>query len=238
MSVFRVALCEDDAPECKAIADLCDDILRAQSIAHELTTFSSADDLRAVLDRDPDAFDLLLLDIQMEGTTGLELAQALYDRGSHIPLAFITGCADYALAGYSAHPIHFILKPPTREKLEEVLAIALKRFGGQAVQFKKSRRTFAFQISDIRYIESQNHSVTVYLSGEAQSFPITMVEAERLLPSSRFFRCHNSFLVNMEWVERVERSELILRGGGSVPVSRRFYPSFQSAFVRYLNNEA
>ena len=54
--------------------------------------------------------DLFLLDIQMQGTDGLTLAQRLYDDGVRDRVIFITGHAEYALAGYDAHPLHYLLK--------------------------------------------------------------------------------------------------------------------------------
>ena len=64
-----------------------------------MTLFASTGELSARLDREPEAFDLLLLDIQMEGMTGMELAHVLRERGNQVSILFLTGCADYALEG-------------------------------------------------------------------------------------------------------------------------------------------
>ena len=82
---------------------------------------------------------------------------------------------------------------------------------------------------------NRNHGVEIHLAGETQSFPISLAEAEALLPAGFFSRCHKSFLVNLAAVEDIGGGELLLRGGERLPVSRAFYRSFQSDLVRYVN---
>ena len=121
MGVYRLAICEDDPGEREFLCSLCGELLSARHIPHVLTPFSSAEDLAETLERDSRAFDLLLLDIQMDGMSGMELAQALYRRRAPVRFLFITGCADYALEGYQVHPVHYLLKPVDRSSLEEAL---------------------------------------------------------------------------------------------------------------------
>lgn len=79
-----------------------------------VTCFASADNLREALEPGPDAFDLFLLDIRMEGTSGLDLARWLYRQGVRERFIFVTGAAEYAVEGYRTHPLHYLLKPVER----------------------------------------------------------------------------------------------------------------------------
>ena len=116
MALYRVAVCEDEADVRAQISADCLEVLSSLGTDAQLSGFSSADELRAELAGGADAFDLYLLDIQMEGTSGLELAQWLYDTGVRNRVIFITGSAEYALSGYSAHPLHYLLKPVGRAR--------------------------------------------------------------------------------------------------------------------------
>lgn len=126
MALYRVAVCEDEADVRAQISADCLEVLSSLGTYAQLSGFSSADELRAELAGGADAFDLYLLDIQMEGTSGLELAQWLYDTGVRNRVIFITGSAEYALSGYSAHPLHYLLKPVGREELEGAMRLALE----------------------------------------------------------------------------------------------------------------
>lgn len=235
MSTYRVGLCEDEAVECRQIATLCRDIFAAQGVEAEIASFSSADALRQTAEGERVSFDLYLLDIQMEGTTGLELARWLYDQGVRDRIIFITGNPEYALAGYEAHPLHYLLKPVSRERLEDALGRALEKRGAQTVLFHRGGKAFPLLVREIRYLESRNHGVVVYLENGEQAFSIPLIEAERLLPIAAFRRCHKSYLINLAWVERATHAGVLLKDGKRLPMSRTFYAEFQNAIVHRLN---
>ena len=235
MSTYWVALCEDEAVERGQITDLCQDILATQGVEAEIVPFSSADELRQAAEEKRAAFYLYLLDIQMEGTTGLELAQWLYDQGVRDRVIFITGNPEYALAGYEAHPLHYLLKPVSRERLEAALGRALEKHGAQAVLFQRGGQAVPLLVEEIRYLESLNHGVVVHLGDGEQAFSVPLTEAERLLPAGIFRRCHRSYLVNLTWVERATHAGVLLKDGERLPMSRTFYTEFQNAIVHRLN---
>ena len=128
MPAYRVALCEDEAAERGQIAGLCRDIFAALGVGAEIVPFPSADALLAS-EAGGTAFDLYLLDIQMAGTTGLELARQLYRRGVRDKIIFLTGSAEYAIPGYDVEPLHYLLKPVDRARLEQALRRALEKRG-------------------------------------------------------------------------------------------------------------
>lgn len=140
MALYRVAVCEDEADVRAQISADCLEVLSSLGTDAQLSGFSSADELRAELAGGTDAFDLYLLDIQMEGTSGLELAQWLYDTGVRNRVIFITGSAEYALSGYRAHPLHYLLKPVGREELEGAMRLALEARGAAARGFQAGRQ--------------------------------------------------------------------------------------------------
>lgn len=234
MSVYRLAICEDDPRMLAFLRQLCEEILAETE--HELALFPSAAALDAELSTQAEPFHLLLLDIQMEGMTGMELAQALRRRGDEVSIIFITSSQDYLLEGYEIRPIHYLLKPVTKEALEKAIRTDWTlRHAHRRVLFRNGGKTVALPLADIRYVEGQNHSAIVHLPGETLCLPMFLAQAERLLPADQFARCHNSFLVNLAQVKLVGRTELNLRDGTVLPVGRRFYEAFQTTFVQYIN---
>ena len=236
MAAYRLAVCEDDPEQRAQLGELCGALLSARQIDHSVALFPSADALAAALARDEEAFDLLLLDIQMEGMSGMELAKELYARRSPARVLFITGCADYALEGHSVHPVHYLLKPVEAEELDEALFRDWQeRCQSSAVLLRSGGRTVSLPVGGIRFMESLNRAVVVHLAAEEQTFPTTLVDAERLTPPGQFARCHNSYLVNLDWVKEIGRTEVLLRDGDRLPVGRRYYRDFQSALIRRVN---
>ena len=196
----------------------------------------SAEEWMRKAEKNLTVFDLYLLDIEMkEGVSGLELARWLYDQGVREKIIFITGNPEYALRGYDVEPLHYLLKPVRRERLEEALGRALKKRGMQTVLFQRGGKGVPLPLGEIRYLESRNHGVVVYLADSEQAFSFSLTEAERLLPAVTFCRCHKSYLVNLAWVERATHAGVLLKNGRQLPMSQTFYGDFQKALVFRLN---
>ena len=175
------------------------------------------------MDTESCPFELLILDIQMEGMTGMELARSLRDKGNRVSIIFVTACEDYLSEGYGVQPIHFLLKPVRREALASAIHTDLKL------------NYIPKTVVVIRYIESYNHSIVIHQSTDNSTYYFSLSDFEKQLPMGQFARCHNSYLVNLDEVREIGRTELSLQSGETLPMGRTYYKAFQSAFVRYIN---
>ena len=236
MSTYHVAICEDDPIVLKGISQMCREILMEDGVPGEIWEFTAADGLLKEIETGKTAFDMLLLDIEMEGMTGMELAERLRREENWVSIIFITGNEKYLAEGYGVQPIHFLLKPPSREKLAAALRTDRKRNRRpKTVLLQKSSRILRLSLEELVYVESANHEVLLHQKNGTQAFPLSMTEMLKLLPAGQFCRCHNRFLVNLEEVKAFERTYLSLYDGAELPIGRKYYKEFQSAFVQYLN---
>lgn len=233
MDKYRIAVCDDDETVRNQLCAMCGDILRKKGINYSITPFSSA----AELDGKANRFDLLLLDIKMNGKTGMEFAKSLRSSGNRISIIFITGSEDYLLEGYSVQPINYLLKPVSQEVLEKALETDLQinqRSG--FVYLKAGGRTVSLPADKITHFESFNHSVTAYMTDKTASYPVSLTVVQgQLSGEPRFFRCHKSYIVNMDHVNEISRGGVLLSTGVQIPTGRSYYDAFQRAFVKYLN---
>ena len=95
--------------------------MESHQIPFQAAAFPSSEELLKQFDAQENPFDLLLLDIQMDGMNGMELAKELRRKGDSTRLLFITGIPDYALEGYEVHPVHYLLKQIKPAELEKIL---------------------------------------------------------------------------------------------------------------------
>ncbi len=236
MSVYKIAICDDDSRILERLSLFCREILDKEDIPYELEVFQSADELRRRLNLQQDAYHLLILDIQMNGLTGMELAHSLRDRDDRVSIIFVTAYDDYLVEGYDVQPIHFLLKPVRQEVLEKAIHTDLKwNFLPKTVALHIGNKLLHLSIDDIYYLESRNHHVIIHQKEDSKTYYISLTEIEKQLPSDHFTRCHNSFLINLGRVEEIGRRELLVDNGQQLPVGRMYYRAFQSAFVRYIN---
>lgn len=235
MTSYRVAVCEDDARVGEDLARRLREIYGRWNVEAEVQLFASADALLALYESGAVRFDLFLLDIQMQGTDGLTLAQKLYNDGVRDRVIFITGYAKYALAGYDAHPLHYLLKPVSDEALQNALQMAWSLHSPQSIVLQKGKRLISLPLADIDYIESHAHTTIFYLRHETRSFNVAISDVQDMLPPDTFVRCHRSYLVNLAQVDEITPLGARLRSGCSVPVSRTYIYDLQRAFVSWLN---
>lgn len=237
MGVYRVAVCDDERAACEEVCRLCDDILTQDGVPHRIVPFSSASALDACLREGDDAFDLLVLDIAMQGQSGMELAHELRRRRDRVSIVFVTGCEEYLEEGYGVQPVHFLLKPVTRERLSEALRADRElNHSPKTVTLQRGGRLLRLALSDIYYVETGvKHNVKIVTPAHAHLFPASLSYMEQALPAEQFVRCHKSYLVNLEHVTEVGRTAVRLDSGEEVPVGRKYAAETQGAFVAYLN---
>ena len=235
-ALYRVAVCEDQRHIREELCALCRQSLGELNIPYDITSFSSADRLGEAIKEKIDVFDLLILDIQMEGKSGLELATELRQADDRVSIIFVTGCEEYLRDGYSVQPIQFLLKPVNYPAMYDAIRTAWKLSSGKRhVLLQEGARTVLLTTREVRLIESFNHGIMIHQGAEPSFYRVTLTEAERSIQSTGCFcRCHNSFLVNMDWVSEITRTKVILSDGEQIPIGRRYYESAQKTFIRYM----
>lgn len=233
--MYKVAICEDEAHTREQVRELCRDILNEIKVESEIALFSAAEELEAVLDAEGDPFHLLILDIELEGKSGLTLAKELYERSCETGVIFITNHREYAEEGYDAHPIHFLVKPIDRMRLTQAIKMDLKRRNlPRMVTLNYGKRVLALPTKDICYIESRNHHIYICRETGHQEIRLTLSEVEAML-GEQFQRCHSSYLVNLECVREFGKTDIVLRDGKRLPLSRTYAKHFSTAYLRFFN---
>ncbi len=165
---------------------------------------------------------------------GVELAKKIRAKNKEVQIIFITGYNDYISDGYDVEALHYILKPVQKEKLYEVLFRACERLKGrEAALFLELPDGMArIPFYEIRYIEVRANYVTVY--GEEEiTIKTTLSSLEKKLDGS-FFRVGRSYIINMEYIRKITKKDVILKDETKVPISRGYYEKLNRAFIDYF----
>lgn len=234
MHIYSIAVCDDDEQTRRELSEMCESALAELNIENRIEAFDSAERLRAKMS--DSRFDLLILDIQMKGMTGMELARELRKNNDRVSVIFVSACDEYLREGYGVQPVHFLLKPVDRAALSNALLIDWRlNHTPKAVSLSIGGKNVNLILSDVIYMESLNHRVIIHTSGGSAEYYSSLSKLEKQLPAGAFARCHNSFLINLDNVREIRRTEISLKNGASLPVGRTYYKSFQSAFITFIN---
>ena len=189
-------------------------------------------------------FDIVFLDIQMEGMNGIEAARGLREKNANLGvgdtvLVFVTGIKDYVFDAFDLYAFQYLLKPIDEDKFAEVLARAVREAAKKKerrVLFIKSRNLTLDQ-SEILYIESRAKKVEIHTKGAAQAIEIyaAMDELEGQL-GENFYRCHRAYIVNMDCITEYDGESITLTGGDRVYLTKKKYGEFVKAYMWHLQN--
>ncbi len=231
--MYRLAICDDNQTDAAYLRALLERWAVSADIAMKIESFPSAEAFLFRYEEDK-SFDLLLLDIEMGQMSGVELARRIRQHNRLVQIIFITGYMEYIAEGYDVEALHYLLKPVTEEKLRAVLDRAAQRLESRekALCLSVSGATMRIPLREIRYLEVQRNYVTVH-GQEAWTVKKTLNELEEELDES-FCRIGRSFVVNLHYVRKITRTQVILKDGGELPLSRKFYEEMNRAMIHYF----
>lgn len=234
--MYRIMICDDEKDEQKKIGGLVDRLMDLLGQPCQIEYASSPEELlrgRACGRK----WDLILLDILMNGPSGLTLAQQLHQGGDGTDVVFVTSCAEFALEGYRAYPVSFLVKPLTRDTLLPVLEHCLSHWREAPVfQLEMAERgKVMIPVKEISYIEVFRREIVVHCGDHTETGIGALTEISKQLPGSRFYRCHRSFIVNLEQVVGIKRYQFILRDNGTVPIAVRNYAQAQQRWADFYS---
>jgi DNA-binding LytR/AlgR family response regulator len=182
--------------------------------------------------------DLLLLDIEMPGMTGIELTRNL--QAERPIIIFTTSKKEYAAEAFDLNVADYIVKPITPGRFLQSIDKAREMLQSNSEQVKLSEDEFIFirdsnivrrlKLSEILYVEAMGDYVKLHTAQKYFAIHATMKEVEQRLPSSRFLRVHRSFIAAIDKIDTIQEGTLIINGK-PVPVA----DAYRAALNKRLN---
>ncbi|RRD94226.1 DNA-binding response regulator [Clostridiales bacterium COT073_COT-073] len=219
-----IAICDDSA----IIRQEMEQILwRYQTQTNREVTyhcFASGEELQAKIE-EVGGVDLILLDIEMNQVSGVELGRWLRDeKKDHLTeIVYISGKEGYEMQLFEVHPLHFLRKPVQYEKLAKVLDIAYERLlsGNKKFCYKIGNDICYAVIKDILYFESNGKKIKMMTRQGMVEFADTLARIETELADYSFLQPHRAYLVNYYAIEKIRGCNIRLHGiETSIPISR------------------
>ena len=245
---MNIAICDDE----ENVRYLIRKLIEKQTKDCRIIEFSSGGELLQFWRReDREQIEILFLDIAMEGADGMETAEQIRawkeEReeplwGSLPLLIFVTGHPEYMAKAFSVNAFQYLVKPIDEKEFADVFALALRECCHLGVKKNAEPRkilvrdgniTRNIPVEDIYYIESNNRKIIIAVGDEKIECYGKIGGMERELQEG-FFRTHRGYLVNMKYVERYSRTEVQMRDGSRLLISKYKYQDFVKAYLGYL----
>lgn len=235
---MNIALCDDEPEYIKELHTLLTLWGNAHNIELSIHFFENGRELLEAFAYTP--FDLVILDVLMPLKNGIETAENLraLPSGDSVPIIFLTSSREFAVDSYDVKAFHYLLKPVAPDKLSQVLS--------ELPAVKKSiRPTFTAQtasgycrirMDDVEFLEAQNKQVAVRLkNGTTIEIRERFSHCEEIFsPDPGFFKCHRSYIVNLNCVEEFTKNTITTNNKTVIPISRSSYAAFKEQYFSYM----
>ena len=194
--------------------------------------------------------EALFLDINMPDLNGLDFAKSLQDHSKGPVMVFTTAYNEYAVEGYKANAVGYLLKPysfdefeEAAQKVKEIVEIRQQAMtevttqsGDDGVIYVKSDyKIVRIDIKRITYIEAMSEYLRITCDDKDRPVIVllSMKRVEEHLPGNMFMRIHRSFIINLEKIVEIKKNHVVLEGDVSLPIGE----NYKDAFMNYLNTK-
>lgn len=228
---MRIFLCDDEGQILQAMAA---EVGRMQPDC-QVRCFEGSSELWEALKEE--RCDVLCLDIDMPGMSGLELADKMEGLASRPLLVFVTGHDELVYDSLKYHPFGFVRKGYFAEEMDRLLRDCKEELAGRDrhFSFQSGAGRVRLPLSEILFFESDGNYVKLAVrAGEPYRFRDTLHALEAALSGDGFIRIHKGFLVNQRAVRVLRGNEAELENGIRLPIGKSYAQETRSRLMRYM----
>lgn len=236
---IRIACCDDEKQQLEIYKTMFINIEIRQDIQLDIEYFLSGDFMMERFKSEKNPYDLVYLDMDMDGKSGLEFAKEIRQiYHSDCLILFLTNYPKYMQNSFDVRAFQYMIKPVQFEEFERKFNAArkyLEKDDKNRVVLKVDEVSVVFLTNEIYYIEKEKSSkhFLVHLEDKCIVAKGVLSAIEDQLLEQHFLRTHRSYLVNMKHIRRIQKNDLVLSNGNVVPISRRKEKELKQKFMRY-----
>ena len=178
--MLHIAVCDDDIKTLDEVKQILTDYCRAKKLAAKVSAYCDGTDLLA----SEESFDIIFLDIEMQQSNGIEVAQKIRRMDMNVPIVYITSYIDYWRRAYKVHAFDFITKPFKPEELCEVMRdylAALDDASEETITFPTDDGVACFKINDIYYFMFEAKKKVYVYTADGDMLPLAQKKKDEFV---------------------------------------------------------
>lgn len=232
---MKIAICDDDKVQLELLNNYVDFWRKNREENCEIFSYPSAEAF--LFSYEDMSFDLILLDIQMNDMSGIDMAKKIREKKDHVAIIFITGISDYVFEGYDVNAVNYLLKPVKEEKLydclDQVAEEIIKEKPHIIVEGKKIEKIY---LHNIIYLESRGHQCLINCIDKVIESKKGIQNYEDLLDKCIFYRCHRSYIINISKISSISKNEVDMINDEKIPIARGKWEEVNKMFLKYCRS--
>jgi DNA-binding LytR/AlgR family response regulator len=232
---MNIAICDDTSADAKLIKDC---ILDYYQTRITIDVFNNEIDFLEKFKRN--YYDIIFMDIYLAKGDGIAVSKTIRQTDGNCLIVFITTSSDHAIEAFQVDAAHYLKKPISGGEMALVLQKCDKILSKKSrfIPVKSERSVKKVYLSELMYIEVHHNTCRIVMKDGDIKTRQTMSELERLVTDSGggkgFIRCHQSYLINMDYIKEVKNNCFIMENGDIATIRRYDRPAIKAAFEDYI----
>lgn len=232
---FKIAICDDEQIICTALYDELKKISEIKSVKFDIDCFTSGEELCREMESSD--YDLLFLDIELPKMNGVAVGQYIREtlKNETVQIAYISSKQEYAMSLFEMHPLNFLVKPLTNEKIEKVIDkfLILNKIDIELFNFKIGHHYYKVPYSDILYFCSSGRKIKIITQDKEYEFYGSLEDIYQEMKHKKFLFVHKSFLVNFKHISKYQYEQITMCDNTIIPISQSRRKAIRSMFVDF-----
>ncbi len=233
--MIQIAVCDDEPIQLKRTGEIL--AQAAACYSPEIDLFSDSKELISAVEKSGYLPDIAVLDIVLPDDSGSLLAKTLNDLCPQCAIIFLTAYLNYATDVYETKHSYFIVKSQLEERIAPAIAKALKDANSDShLVFRDNGAVRTLPLREVLYLERNlKKTIIAHISGKQY---VTTAKPELLikdLHNCPFVKCHQSYHVNLEFVDGISKTCFLLKNGQEIPISRSQRKAAKEAFYTLVS---
>lgn len=235
--IVKMALCDDNIDDLEMMEqEIASSAPALGGWGYETKRYLSGNDLMKDID-EVLKMQILFLDIDMPGVSGMDIARCLETMSHSINIIFVTNREDLVFEAIQYSPFRFIRKKCLKTELSEALENVTTEIKDQLLFCEVDLKAdqVQIQVKDVMYLESKGHYVKIHKTDKTiETVRAKITDFEQKLERLGFVRTHVSYLVNLRKIYSITSQEICLDNGETVPVSRKQAEHVKAVHAEYV----
>lgn len=236
--MVSILICDDDLEFTKLLErEVRRVLVNSEYADFDFTVVTTCNPRKALSYCLENTVQIILLDIDMPGLNGFDIATVLKETRKKSFLLFISGFDHLVYTSFRFKPFRFIRKAELNRELQEAVLSALRELlteQGFLILGNRYHNKKLF-FSDIIYMESRkNYVELIDINGDRYQYRSTMNAMEVNLSGYDFIRIHSAYIISMKRVMSLHADVVTLQNGQKLPISRKYISSVRSQYADYL----
>lgn len=235
--MFTIAICDDDTRICSVLKEYVNKHYGDLKNEIELEIFNSGDQLLKRLDENEIDINLLFLDIEMPGRSGIEIKKLL-ETNKHVEkILFVTSHQEIMREAFGMKVVGFVDKPFKEETIVRWIGNVYREYSALKNESRKIVEICgeSFKTADIKYIRSEGNYIICRMEDDTESNALRSAIAPVLEQlDDSFKRIHRSYVINLKYVEKVRYKGVTMVGGEVLPIGRQYIDETKRSYEEYI----